>query len=104
MNNNHVPKRVSPNTRIEWASQAGGSYKKKRGTVIAFLPKSTSVHTYLPQLTNTQWPRDVGINLHGNRISHRVDRYLVLVDSNGKTKHYYTPVASVVETAKKLTT
>ena len=82
--------------RIEWTSQAGGFVAKKRGKLIAFVPR------------NSPLPRALLVGehrVHGNDRSH-IDRYLILLEEKSvggaavgkgrKKNHYYLPVASVV--------
>ena len=81
---------------VEWTSSAGGFTAKKRGKLIAFVPR------------NQAFPSSLLVGehrVHGNTCSH-IDRYLILLEEKaigsrivgkGRRKnHYYLPVASVV--------
>jgi len=80
--------------RVEWKSQAGGRWLKKRGIIVAHVPKREPIQV---SLLEGEAPR-----VHGILCSNVVDRYLIKLESRGtkttkfKTTHYYVPVASVV--------
>lgn len=87
--------KLVPGARVEWESQAGGFTAKKRGTIVAFVPKRQNIEG---QTLETP------CSLHGIKCSH-IDRYLIRLDAKARAKvtHYYVPVASVVRKGKLIT-
>lgn len=79
---------LAPGTRVEWDSQAGGYWKRKRGIVIAHIPAGDDAIEILVDA-------DESGRVMGQRVS-VVDRYLVRVQAGPRAVRYYTPLATVV--------
>lgn len=78
---------------VTWESQAQGSWKEKRGTVVAVVPPGESALGWVPAGTPKSHIKfEVDVYLMG-------DRALVAVTAGayGGLTHYYAPRVSVLE-------
>lgn len=77
---------------VKWESQAGGSWKEKKGTVVAIVPARKNVWKFVPKSAKKSHIKfDTSIGL--------MDRILVAVPA-GKNKqitHYYCPTKKMLE-------
>jgi len=83
-----VPDILAPGALVEWDSQAGGYWKRKRGVVVAYVPGGEDAVEALMdagesgRLMGKRWSID--------------DRYIVRVQTGPRAIRYYTPWAGVV--------
>lgn len=89
--------RIKEGTEVTWTSQSQGVETKKKGVVIAFIPKHLSASViWASHLNDIKFnPMDI------QRVS-SFDRYLVRVERLGKKGQplkpkYYAPIAGVIE-------
>lgn len=82
---------IKPGDTVEWRSQAAGSWKTKKGKVIAYVPAGQSAYIHIPPGTpKSRIKGDVDVSV--------VDRFLVQVPrSTGRGYDYYTPRAKYVK-------
>lgn len=95
---------------VAWESQAAGSYTKKLGKVICFLPGGESakaaIEKHSGKVVNVQSPQEgqLGYNNIKGQLMSTTARYLVLVPRLGKkgdptgTVDYYMPLAKNLNT------
>ena len=115
---NTVQDRIPPGTTVEWGSQSQGSWKRKCGRVVAYLPPNADAYQALvdsgeiedvaEKYRHIRWI-DVSFveqnywwshNARGERCS-KIPRYLVAVEIGTRRKRvvYYTPRAERVRPA-----
>lgn len=80
--------RFSPGDEVRWFSQAGGYWKEKRGTVVAYLPPGEAASEFVDR---SEWSKITG------GWTSTIERYLVRVQTGKAAYRYYTPRASVLE-------